>query len=78
MSAMFTPNELPLLTPPGLKDIEVTVERINDIEYFKPKVGEQCWAAELPCAPNKLPGEVRLRDAARGIGGGFALSRRTK
>jgi hypothetical protein len=78
MSADFTSNGLPLLRPPGLEDTEVTVERINDIEYFKPKAGDQCWAAKLPCAPDKLPGEVRFRDAARGIGGGFVRSRRTK
>ena len=33
--------------------------------------GEQCWAAELPCASAGLPGDVKLRDPARGPAGGF-------
>lgn len=64
-----------LLLPPSLPRV-LTVPREQDgLRYVVPLDGEQCWAAELPCAESDLSGEVTLRDPTRGPGGGFVLRR---
>lgn len=60
-----------LLVPPPLPAVATTAREVNGLGYVVPSDGEQCWAAELPCAQSDLPGDVTLRDAARGPGGGF-------
>lgn len=60
-----------LVVPPPLPAVATTARAVNGLGYVVPSDGEQCWAAELPCAQSDLPGDVTLRDAARGPGGGF-------
>lgn len=64
-----------LLVPPPLPAVATMAREVNGLGYVVPSVGEQCWAAELPCAQSDLPGDVSLRDAARGPGGGFVHAR---
>ncbi len=60
-----------LLVPPPLPGVATTAREVNGLRYFVPSVGEQCWAAELPCVSSELPGDVMLRDPARGPAAGF-------
>ena len=60
-----------LLLPPVLPEAAPVPREVNGLTYFVPSVGEQCWAAELPCAQTDLPGDVTLREPARGLRGGF-------
>ncbi|HEX7316881.1 MAG TPA: hypothetical protein VF297_23470 [Pyrinomonadaceae bacterium] len=60
-----------LLLPPRMQGALTTTHEVNGLKYLVPASGEQCWAAELPCAPRELPGDVTLRDPARGPRAGF-------
>ena len=60
-----------LLLPPALPEMSVRPRELDGFSYVVPAIGEQCWAAELPCAPFELHGDVTLRDPARGLRGGF-------
>jgi hypothetical protein len=60
-----------LLVPPPLPEAATTARAGNGLRYVVPSDGEQCWAAELPCAQSDLPGDVTLRDPARGPQAGF-------
>lgn len=64
------------LVPPPLPAVATTARELNGLRYFVPSDGEQCWAAELPCVPLDLPGDVRLRDPARGPQAGFVHAAR--
>jgi hypothetical protein len=73
-----------LLLPPPLPESVIVTKRVNDILYSAPASGDVpivptagpsphkdlCWAARLPCA-FEVPDNVQLRDAQRGIAGGF-------
>jgi hypothetical protein len=73
-----------LLLPPPLPASIIVTKRANDILYSAPASGDVpilpntppsvhkdlCWAARLPCA-FEVPDNVQLRDAQRGIAGGF-------
>lgn len=54
--------------------LKITNERSNGIEYLHPVGGTQCWAAALPCLPNSLEGDVRLRRPDNGLRSGFTRS----
>jgi hypothetical protein len=61
----------PLILPPADK---TTHTQTNDIKYvvaIGPEAKDQCWATEIPCTPDPIRGDIRLRDSNRGIGGGF-------
>jgi len=60
-----------LLVPPPLPGAATAAREVNGLRYVVPSAGEQCRAAELPCAQSDLPGDVGLRDPARGPGAGF-------
>jgi hypothetical protein len=60
-----------LLLPPALPSAALVQHEANGFRYFVPVVGDQCWAAELPCLPGDLPDDVMLREPARGLRGGF-------
>jgi len=64
-----------LWLPPALPNPNVVQRRVNDLDYSIPKTGDQCWAAELPCASRELDSDIRLRDPARGITAGFTRDR---
>ena len=64
-----------LLLPPTLPEAAPLTRELNGLKYVVPAIGEQCWALELPCAPFELPGDVTLRDPARGLRGGFTRER---
>lgn len=57
--------------PPELPSENVVTERINDIEYVFPQKTDKCWAAKLPCAPEPITQNIKLRNPARGIEAGF-------
>ncbi|MBW4517921.1 MAG: hypothetical protein KME11_22175 [Timaviella obliquedivisa GSE-PSE-MK23-08B] len=59
-----------LLVPPPLQESLTTKQQINDINYFSPREDEFCWSTPLPCAFKVAP-DIKLRDPARGISGGF-------
>ena len=70
-----------LLLPPPMVFSSTWVTRMtNGIEYFAPQSGDvqqetvahkdMCWNAPIPCAYDIAP-SVHLRDADRGIAGGF-------
>lgn len=47
-------------------------DKVEDIQYYRtdPEKSDQCWDAPLPCAWDRLE-NIRLRQAQRGIAGGF-------
>jgi len=57
-----------------LERLELETERSNGIEYRRPKGGGQCWGAALPCAPNPLQNDVRLRFPDNGLRSGLTRS----
>jgi hypothetical protein len=67
--------------PPGgkllftVKDLELSREKANDVVYYKPKSGFQCWNVELPCSEALTYQEIRLRDPRSGIAKGFMRAR---
>ena len=79
MPALYVKREiLPFIMPARMQTPAVKRERINDVEFYSPVDGNQCWAAELPCSsgvrPNdyfQMPPDLVLRDPARGIAAGF-------
>ncbi|MBD2577585.1 hypothetical protein [Oscillatoria sp. FACHB-1406] len=60
-----------LFIPPELPREEVFEEKVNDIDYFIPADPPKCWAATLPCAPEEISKNVRLRNPDRGLDAGF-------
>jgi hypothetical protein len=65
-----------LLPPPLILPSmdKTTHTQTNDIKYvvaIGPEAKDQCWATEIPCTPDPIRGDIRLRDSKRGIGGGF-------
>jgi hypothetical protein len=56
---------------PVPSDIPVIERRAGDLVYYEPEECCRCWAAELPCTPYLTVPDVRLRDAGRGLRGGF-------
>lgn len=82
--AQLQPRPATLLLPPPLPQSVIVTKRTNDIVYSAPESGDVpilpntptsvhkdlCWAARLPCA-FEIPANVQLRDADRGIAGGF-------
>jgi hypothetical protein len=62
-----------LWRPPLLRTVPLAATRTAaGLDYLRPADGgDQCWRAPLPCAPRLLPDAVTLRDAQRGLGGGF-------
>jgi hypothetical protein len=60
-----------LLVPPRLPEAAAAPREANGLKYVVASELDQCWAAELPCAPSDLTGDVTLRDPARGPGAGF-------
>lgn len=77
-SSPFASNEEEgpaLFMPPRLPAAVVVPRRVNDIDFYLPIEGDQCWAAQLPCAPGLFSADVVLRDPVRGIAAGFRHSR---
>lgn len=64
-----------LLLPPPLPAAVTAQREGNGLRYVVALELDQCWAAELPCAPADLSGDVTLRDPARGPGAGFVRRR---
>lgn len=64
-----------LLIPPLLPEAVLSPREVNGLKYTIPADWEQCWASALPCAGRDLPGDVTLRDPARGLGAGFIHQR---
>lgn len=52
-------------------DLELMHKQVNDVAFTMPKVGSNCWAAELPCTPEFINKDTKLRNPKRGIGAGF-------
>jgi hypothetical protein len=63
-------NTLHLLVPPPLQTALTIKQQTNDIKYLSPQQGEVCWSTPIPCAFKVTP-DIKLRDPAKGIGGGF-------
>lgn len=64
------------LRPARLQVPAVTViGTASGLPYGVPALGEQCWAAALPCAPARLADSLRYRDAAAGLRAGFTRAR---
>jgi hypothetical protein len=64
-----------VLLPPEIKQVSLTSDRINNLEYFYPKDYniEVCWGAKLPCALGPLKRDIQLREPQKGIRGGFVF-----
>jgi len=54
-----------------VSDLELVEKKVNDISFFKPKSGNQCWNAEIPCTYFLTHDDIRLREADAGLRGGF-------
>jgi len=63
-----------LLLPPPIQRIPYVKKEVNDITYFSPVQNASCWAIQLPCTIEVLS-NVKLRNSAEGIAGGFVRSR---
>jgi hypothetical protein len=62
------------LLPPQIQRISFEKKQVNDITYFSPVQNVLCWATQLPCSVNVSP-NVKLRNSAEGIAGGFVRIR---
>ncbi|HEY9884111.1 MAG TPA: hypothetical protein V6C98_10935 [Thermosynechococcaceae cyanobacterium] len=67
-------NASQLLLPPQIQRISFEKKQVNDITYFSPVQNVLCWATQLPCSVNVSP-NVKLRNSADGIAGGFVRIR---
>jgi hypothetical protein len=66
-----------IFLPPQLRTPRAVVpSRLDGFLLWTPADGDQCWAAELPCAPSLPKFSVRLRDPAHGFAGGFERAAR--
>jgi len=54
-----------------VSDLELDEKKVNDISFYKPISGNQCWNAELPCTYFLTHDDIRLREADAGLGKGF-------
>ena len=45
-----------------------------NFKYLKPKEGDQCWDAPLPCTPYLTYSNVKLSNNQKGFGEGFSLT----
>ncbi|MBD2035915.1 hypothetical protein H6F76_12895 [Leptolyngbya sp. FACHB-321] len=63
-----------LLLPPQIQRISFEKKQVNDITYFSPIQSILCWATQLPCTVEISP-NVKLRNSAEGIAGGFVRIR---
>jgi len=62
-----------LLLPPRIEARALTLTtNASGLAYWRPMSGNQCWAAPLPCAPERIADTVRYRDPAAGPAGGFS------
>lgn len=54
--------------------LQYIVETDNNVVHFRPEPesAQQCWDAQLPCAPEKLT-NVTLRNPSEGLAAGFIL-----
>jgi hypothetical protein len=59
---------VPLFT---VSDLELEEKKANDVYFYKPKKGYQCWNADLPCSQFLTYDNIKLRDPEGGIGKGF-------
>jgi hypothetical protein len=59
------------LPPPLISNIPIITRKINDVTYFNPEKGDQCWAATLLCTPEQ-PKNIQLRLPKSGFGKGFS------
>lgn len=57
-------------SPPPLPSVALVSRRVNDLDYFAPVAGEQCWA-DIPCAYQPVPTGIHLLDPSRGLQGGI-------
>jgi hypothetical protein len=57
-----------------IQNVQLAYERSHGIEYWRSLGTEQCWDVSLPCLPNALDGDVRLRRPDNGFRSGFARS----
>jgi hypothetical protein len=64
-----------LFMPPHLPTSIVAPQQVNNMNYYAPVRGDQCWASELPCSTGILSPDVVLRDPVRGIAAGFQHQR---
>jgi len=67
-------NSFQLLLPPQIQRISFEKKQVNDITYFSPVQNVLCWATQLPCTVQVSP-NVKLRNSAEGIAGGFVRIR---
>ena len=58
------------LPPPLIADTPIITRKINDVTYFNPEKGDQCWAVALPCTPEQ-PANIQLRLPKSGFSKGF-------
>jgi hypothetical protein len=69
-----------LFLPAPLPSVAVESRQVNNVIYFVPVKGPQCWAAPLGCTPGGIqrdwfdwfPADILLRDPANGMASGFA------
>lgn len=67
-------NSFQLLLPPQIQRIPFVKKQINDIAYFSPVQNVSCWAIQLPCTVEVSP-NIKLRNSAKGLAGGFVRIR---
>jgi hypothetical protein len=57
-----------------IESVQLASERSNGIEYWRSLGTDQCWGASLPCLPDLIEGDVRLRRPTEGLRSGFIKS----
>jgi hypothetical protein len=55
----------------AVEQLEITKQRVNDLTYYKPEKGYQCWDTELPCSQFLTYDDIKLRDHRAGVAAGF-------
>ena len=80
-SQLLMPSPLPARTNAiaivkdrrSFREVPLTLasESVNGIRYLRPVGGNQCWGADVPCVPDGIKAEVRLRVPNDGFRSGF-------
>ena len=66
-----------LILPLELPIAPIEARQVNDVKYVYPLYPyyKACWGAKLPCAPEPIENNIKLRNPSQGLGAGFVQAK---